>query len=102
MDKITKVVPLDDFRLDIVTSSGVSGIFDMKPFMRGSAFRELENPSYFKQVRPAHHGVMWPNGQDLSSDTIIWGMTKREKLHAAESYAPYGANVTPEEPGQPE
>jgi len=101
MDKITKVVPLDDFFLDIVTSSGVSGIFDMKPYMRGSAFRELENPAYFKQVRPAHRGIRWPNGQDLSSDTIIWEITKREHLHAAEAHEPYGTNAnTP--PDQPE
>lgn len=93
MDKITKVVPLDDFFLDIVTSSGVSGVFDMKPYMRGSAFRELENTAYFKQVRPAHRGIRWPNGQDLSSDTIIWEIRKREHLHAAKAHAPYGTNA---------
>ena len=90
MDKITKVVPLDDLKLDIQTSSGVSGIFDVKPYLRGSAFRELEKPLYFKQVRPAHYGIMWPNGQDLSSDTIIWDITKAQHLHAAEPPANYG------------
>ena len=90
MDKITKVVPLDDFKLDIVTSSGVSGIFDVKPYMQGSAFHDLENPSYFRQVRPAHHGIMWPNGQDLSSDTIICDITKAQHRHAAESQESYG------------
>lgn len=44
---------------------------DVKPYMRGSAFRELENSSYFKQVRPAHRGIMCPQGQDFSSYTII-------------------------------
>jgi len=67
----------------------------MKPYMRGSAFRELENPAYFKQVRPAHRGIRWPNGQDLSSDTIIWEITKREHLHAAEAHATYGSNEQP-------
>ncbi len=94
MDKISKVVPLDDFLLDIVTSSGVSGVVDVKPYMREAAFRELENPAYFKQVRPAHHGIRWPNGQDLSSDTLIWDITKREHLHAAEAHAPYGATAS--------
>ncbi len=101
MDKITKVVPLDDFFLDIVTSSGISGIFDMKPYMRGAAFHELKNTAYFKQVRPAHRGIMWPHGQDLSSDTIIWDITKREQLHVAEPRAPYGSNANPT-PDQPE
>lgn len=72
MDKIIKAVPLDNFLIDIVTSSGVSGIFDVKPYLRGSAFKELEDESYFRLVRPAHHGIMWPHEQNFSSDTIVW------------------------------
>ncbi|MGZ8257357.1 MAG: hypothetical protein ACXW1C_05160, partial [Gallionella sp.] len=30
--------------------------------------------SYFRLVRPAHHGIMWPNEQDFSADTIVWDM----------------------------
>ena len=72
MDKIIKAIPLRDYRIDILTSSGISGIFDVKPYLKGSAFKELKNKSYFNLVRPAHHGIMWPNEQDFSSDTIIW------------------------------
>ena len=72
MDKIIKAIPLRDYRIDILTSSGISGIFDVKPYLKGSAFKELKNKSYFGLVRPAHHGIMWPNEQDFSSDTIIW------------------------------
>lgn len=71
MDTITHAIPLDDYRIDIRTSSGVSGIFDVKPYLQGSAFKELENISYFRQVSPAHHGIRWPHEQDFSSDTII-------------------------------
>ena len=72
MDTIVKAVPLDDHKIEIVTSSGIEGIVDVKPYLKGSAFRELENESYFRLVRPAHRGIMWPNEQDFSSDTIIW------------------------------
>ncbi len=72
MDKIIQAVPLDNLLIDIVTSSGVSGIFDVKPYLCGSAFKELEDVSYFRLVRPAHHGIMWPHEQDFSSDTIVW------------------------------
>lgn len=72
MDTIVKAVPLDDHKIEIVTSSGIEGIFDVKPYLKGSAFKELENESYFRLVRPAHRGIMWPNEQDFSSDTIIW------------------------------
>ena len=72
MDTILKATPLEGFKIDVLTSSGISGIFDVKPYLGGSAFKELTNKSYFRLVRPAHHGIMWPNEQDFSSDTIIW------------------------------
>ena len=72
MDTIVKAIPLEGFKIDILTSSGITGVFDVKPYLGGSAFKELADMSYFRLVRPAHHGIMWPNEQDFSSDTIIW------------------------------
>nr|VFK45577.1 MAG: Protein of unknown function (DUF2442) [Candidatus Kentron sp. TC] len=71
MDRIVKAIPLNDYKVEIVTGSGVSGVFDVRPYLEGSAFKKLREPSYFKLVRPAHHGISWPHGQDLSSDTIV-------------------------------
>ena len=72
MDKVISAIPLDDFKIEILTSSGISGVFDVKPYLGGSAFKQLSDKAYFKLVRPAHHGIAWPNEQDFSSDTIIW------------------------------
>jgi len=71
MDTILKATPLENYKIQVVTSSGISGIFDMKPYLKGSAFKELLSKPYFRLVRPAHHGIMWPNEQDISSDTIL-------------------------------
>jgi Protein of unknown function (DUF2442) len=76
MDKILKAKPLPDFRLDILTSSGVAGIFDVKPYMGRGVFVELSDEAYFSKVRPLHHGIAWPNEQDLSSDTIIYDIQR--------------------------
>ncbi|MCX7110608.1 MAG: DUF2442 domain-containing protein [Proteobacteria bacterium] len=72
MDKVIKAIPLDDYKVEILTSSGISGIFDVKPYLRGGAFKELSDESYFRLVRPAHHGIQWPHEQDFSADTIVW------------------------------
>jgi hypothetical protein len=72
MDKIIKAVPLEDYQIDILTSSGVSGVFNVKPYLNGGIFRELQDKTYFSRVRPAHHGIMWPNEEDFSSDNIIF------------------------------
>ena len=79
MDTIIKAIPLEDFKIDVLTSSGVSGVFDVKPYLWGSAFRALADKSYFRLVRPAHHGIMWPNEQDFSSDTIIWDLQNTQQ-----------------------
>ncbi|MFH1096699.1 MAG: DUF2442 domain-containing protein [Candidatus Desantisbacteria bacterium] len=79
MDTILKATSLENFKIDVLTSSGISGVFDMKPYLKGSAFRELSNESYFRLVRPAHHGIMWPNEQDISSDTIICDIQKAQQ-----------------------
>ena len=72
MDKILKTTPLENYRIEIQTTSGISGIFDVKPYLGGRAFKELENESYFRLVRPVRHGIAWPHEQDFSADTIIW------------------------------
>ena len=79
MEKIVKANPLDDYKIEILTSTGIAGIFDVKPYLKGSAFKELGNKSYFNQVRPAHYGIMWPNEQDFSSDTIISDITNSQQ-----------------------
>jgi hypothetical protein len=71
MEKILKAVPLPDYKIDITTSSGFSGIFDVKPYLNGSAFDALKDPAYFRLVRPARYGIAWPQEQDISSDTIV-------------------------------
>ncbi|MDD4205511.1 MAG: DUF2442 domain-containing protein [Candidatus Delongbacteria bacterium] len=72
MEKIIQAIPLDDYRIQILTSSGISGIFDVKPYLKGRFFSELLDESYFKSVKPMHYGIAWPHEQDFSSDTIIW------------------------------
>ncbi len=72
MDKIVEAIPLENYRIKILTTSGITGIFDVKPYLGGTAFKELLDESYFRLVRPAHYGITWPHEQDFSSDTVIW------------------------------
>ncbi|WNB76907.1 DUF2442 domain-containing protein [Methylomonas koyamae] len=87
MDKIVKAIPLDNYRIEIQTTSGISGIFDVKPYLGGSAFKELLNESYFRLVHPRHHGIAWPNEQDFSADTIIYDIQNAQQNAPADSAA---------------
>lgn len=84
MDTIAKAIPLDDYRIEILTSSGITGVFDVKPYLKGTAFKELTDQAYFRLVRPAHHGIRWPNDQDFSSDTIIWDIKESQQAASAQ------------------
>ena len=77
MDTIVRAIPLEDFLLDILTSSGVQGLFDLKSYLGDSAFAELRDPACFRLVQPAHHGIRWPHDQEISSDTILWDLQQR-------------------------
>ena len=41
MDKIMQAIPLEDYKIQIKSSSGVTGIFDVKPCLKGGAFKKF-------------------------------------------------------------
>lgn len=77
MEKIVQAVPMDNYTVKVLTSSGITGVFDVKPYLKGSAFHELLDEAYFRAVRPSHHGISWPHEQDFSSDTIIYDLVSQ-------------------------
>lgn len=70
MKKIIRVSPLEEKKVAVVFSDGISGIFDVAPYIKSEFFKRLEDDSYFKQVRLFFSGIGWPDGQDLGPDTI--------------------------------
>ncbi|MCF6178722.1 MAG: DUF2442 domain-containing protein [Geopsychrobacter sp.] len=70
MIKVIRAVPSSPNTLSIELSDGRKGTFDVSPYFEFGIFKELKNPSYFKQARAAYGGVVWPNEQDFSPETI--------------------------------
>lgn len=79
MKKVISVKPLEGKKLAVVFSDGLSGEFDVNPYIRGEFFKRLEDDSYFKQVRLFFSGVGWPEGQDLGPDTIEADLQVQQK-----------------------
>ncbi len=48
MEKIVQAVAIDDFKIVVLTSSGLSGVFDVKPYLKGSAFKALRSEKLFQ------------------------------------------------------
>lgn len=70
MKKIISVTPLEGKKVNVVFSDGLTGIFDVGPYIRSDFFKRLEDDAYFRQVRLFFTGIGWPDGQDIGPDTI--------------------------------
>lgn len=67
---VTSVEPVEGHKLKIELSNGKIGLFDVSPYLDKGVFYELRDPQYFRRVRVAFGGIMWPHEQDFSADTI--------------------------------
>lgn len=67
---VISVEPQAYFRLKLTFSNDEIRLFDVSPFLDKGVFKELQNESYFKQVRVAFGCVEWPHEQDFSKDTL--------------------------------
>ncbi len=74
MVKVVAVTPIDNYQLKIRLSDGRKGVFDVKPYLEIGVFKELKDEAYFKLVKPLFGGIAWPHEQDLSPETIEYGL----------------------------
>ena len=72
MIKVISVDPIEDYKLRIGFSNGRKGVFDVSPYIDKGVFVELKDKAYFRSVRAAFGGIMWPHEQDFSAETIAY------------------------------
>ena len=68
--KILKVKTENDFTLHIEFENGLTGFFDVKPYLELEAFQPLKESAEFSQVKNGGYFIEWACGADLSADTI--------------------------------
>ncbi|MBW5290922.1 MAG: hypothetical protein Rsou_1066 [Candidatus Ruthia sp. Asou_11_S2] len=76
MEQVLNIKPLDNYCIEIQMQT-INGVFDVKPYLNGRAFKELKNKGYFSTVYATKYGIEWKNGQDFSSDTIIYDINNQ-------------------------
>lgn len=60
----------DDYTLNVEFDNGEKKRFDVRPYIRGEWYGQLDNMEYFKQVRVDGFTVIWPDGQDICPDEL--------------------------------
>ncbi len=71
------VKPIENYRLLINFDNGEERIFDVKPYIKGAWYGELEDPNYFKSVLTDGFTVIWPNGQDICPDELYYSSLEK-------------------------
>jgi len=67
---VSRVYPLDDYRLDLVFENDERRIFDVKPYLQRGIFARLQNRATFQAAQVVAGSVEWPGEIDLSYDTL--------------------------------
>lgn len=68
--RISEVKPDKNYTLKIITEDGITGVFDVSPYLGLEAFIELRNQDAFRKVMNGKYFIEWDCGADLSADTI--------------------------------
>jgi hypothetical protein len=70
MESVIKVMPLEDFRLELWFDDGVHRVFDVRPYLDKGVFKRLKDPVFFRQAYVALDTVCWPGGLDIAPETL--------------------------------
>lgn len=67
---VKSVDVLYDYLLYLVFENGERRLFDVKSYLSRGIFSRLKNPALFRAARVMCGSVEWPDGLDLSYDTL--------------------------------
>lgn len=70
MESVTRVVPKEDFSLELWFDDGSHRIFDAKPYLERGVFARQKDPVKFMQAFVAFDTVCWPGDIDIAPETL--------------------------------
>ncbi len=70
MESVIRVLPKDDFYLELWFDDGAHRVFDMRPYLDRGVFVRLREPTQFKQAFVAFNTVCWPGEIDMAPETL--------------------------------
>jgi hypothetical protein len=87
--RVVTVSATANYSLKIQFSNGEFGIYDCNHLLDFGVFKELQDISYFRQVKVLDGTVAWPNEQDICPDTLYIDSIKHDHHYFfSRSHAP--------------
>ena len=71
MESVIRVVPRDDFSLELWFDTGDHRLFDVRPYLDRGVFSRLKDIKLFKQAYVALDTVCWPDNLDIAPETLF-------------------------------
>ena len=70
MESVTRVIPRDNFTLELWFDTGDHRIFDARPYLDRGVLKRLQDITMFKQAFVALDTVCWPGNIDIAPETL--------------------------------
>ena len=70
MESVIRVLPKDNFFLELWFDNGSHRLFDARPYLNRGVFVQLQNLDRFKQAYIAYDTVCWPGNLDIAPETL--------------------------------
>lgn len=70
MESVIRVLPHDNFTLELRFDTGDHRLFDARPYLNKGVFVQLQNPQRFKQAFVALDTVCWPGEIDIAPEML--------------------------------
>lgn len=70
MESVIRVVPREDYQLEIEFSTGEVRLFDVRPYLDKGIFSQLKDRALFARAFVAFDTVCWPNELDIAPETL--------------------------------
>jgi len=70
MELVTRVVPRENYRLELEFDNGEVRLFDVSPYLEMGVFKRLKDLSLFAKAYVAFDTVCWPGEIDIAPETL--------------------------------
>ncbi|WP_035055623.1 DUF2442 domain-containing protein [Desulfuromonas sp. TF] len=70
MESVVRVVPRENYQLEIEFRTGEVRLFDVRPYLDKGVFSQLKDQALFARAFVAFDTVCWPNNLDIAPETL--------------------------------
>lgn len=86
MNEVKRIEYRRSYVYNVVFDNGLSAEVDFQPYLtRGPVFEPLKEIEFFKRATVEGGTISWPNGADVSPESLYEKVQSANKSHAAAS-----------------